>query len=137
MSEPTLAAQRFAVLTMRGHGPLTAICPAANIIDRNTRPEVFPLIDVGLAHATDDSATCIVAYEVYLDIHVWTKENTMADVKSISGEVIRALRDASGTQDGFALDINFETSEFMRDPSGEHSHGVLTFRILAEDLVRI
>lgn len=137
MSEPTLAAQRFAVLTLRATPAVTALIPAANIMDRNSRPEVFPMIDVGQATANDDSATCVVAYEVYLDIHVWTKENTMADVKSISGEVIRALRDQSGTQDGFALDVAFESSQYLRDPSGDYSHGVLTFRVGAEDMVGI
>lgn len=133
MSEPSLAAQRLAVTKMRARSALTALCPSANIMDRNTRPEVFPCILVGEGQTVDESATCVVAAEVFLTIHVWTKENTMTACKSISGEVQRALRNAEGVQDGWACDFNFDDAIYLRDPSGEHSHGVLTFSVMAED----
>lgn len=137
MSEPSLAAQRLAVTAMRARTALTALCPSANIMDRNERPEIFPCIIVGEGQTVDDSATCVVAAEVFLTIHIWTKENTMTACKSIAGEVQRALRDLSGTDSGWACDFAFDDAVFMRDPSGEHSHGVLTFSVLAEDLVGI
>lgn len=133
MSEPSLAAQRLAVSAMRARSQLTALCPSANIMDRNARPELFPCVLVGEGQTVDDSATCVVAAEVFLTIHIWTKENTMTACKSISGEVQRALRNAEGVQDGWALDFNFDDAIYLRDPSGEHSHGVLTFSVMAED----
>jgi len=137
VSEPSLSAQRLAVTAMRARTELTALCPADNIMDRSARPEVFPCILIGEGQTVDDSATCVVAAEVFLTIHVWTKENTMTACKSIAGEVQRALRDLSGTQEGWACDFTFNDAVYLRDPSGEHSHGVLTFAVLAEDLVGI
>lgn len=133
MSEASLAAQRLAVTTLRAHAPLQALVPDANIMDRNTRPEVFPCIVLGEGQTVGDDATCIVAAEVYLTLHVWTKENVLTACKGISGEVQRALRNAEGMQDGWDLSFHFEDAIYMRDPSGEHSHAVLTFRALAED----
>lgn len=133
MSEASLAAQRLAVVTMRAHAPLQALVPDANIMDRNARPEIFPCIIVGEAQTVADDATCIVAAEVFLTVHVWTKENVMTACKSIAGEIQRALRNVEGVQDGWDLSFNFEDATYLRDPSGEHSHAVLTFRAMAED----
>lgn len=133
MSEASLAAQRLAVVGMRARPHLTALVPATNIFDRNERPEVFPCVIVGEAQTVGDDATCIVAAEVFLTIHVWTAENGMVGCKSIAGEIQRALRSLSGLQDGWQCDFNFEDARYLRDPDGLHSHGVVTFRVLAED----
>lgn len=133
MSEASLSAQRLAVAAMRARAALTALVPAANIFDRNERPEVFPCVIIGEGQTVDDSATCLVAAEVYLNLHVWTVENGFVACKSISGEIQRALRDLSGPQDGWQCDFNFEDARYLRDPDGEHSHGVVTYRVLAED----
>lgn len=135
MSEASLAAQRLAVTAMRARAQLTALVPSANMFDRNERPEIFPCLIIGEAQTVSDDAHCIVAAEVYLTLHVWTKESGFVACKSIAGEVQRALRNLSGTQDGWALDFYVEDAIFMRDPSGEHSHGVLTFRAMAEDML--
>ncbi len=137
MSEASLAAQRAAVTAMRARGALIALVPSANIFDRNERPEVFPCVVVGEAQTVGDDIDCADLSDVFLTIHVWTRENTFATCKSICGEVRRALRRLDTVQDGFALDFNFEDSRFLRDPSGEHSHGVVTFMVNAEDTVGI
>lgn len=137
MTEASLAAQRMAVTRMRGRSALTAMVPAANIMDRNERPEVFPCIIIGEAQTVGDDSDCADLSTVYLTVHVWTRENTLAACKSIAGEVRRALRNAEGVQDGFELSFSFDDSNFMRDPSGTLSHGVVTFSVLAEDTVGI
>lgn len=133
MSEASLAAQRLAVVAMRARSALTALVPTANIFDRNERPEVFPCVIVGEAQTVGEDATCIVAADVFLTLHVWTVENGFVTCKSISGEIQRALRNLSGLQDGWQCDFEFEDARYLRDPSGQHSHGVVTFRVLAED----
>jgi len=137
MSEASLAAQRLAVTAMRARPALTALVPSANIFDRNQRPEIFPCVVIGEAQVVADEADCVIGSEVFLTIHVWTQENTFTACKSIAGEIRRALFMLSGTQDGFALDFNFDDMRFLRDPNGEHSHGVVTFSVLAEDTVGI
>lgn len=137
MSEASLAAQRFAVITMRAHAPLATLIPDANIFDRSGRPEVFPCVIVGEAQVVGDDIECADLSEVFLTIHAWTRENGMIAVKEIAGEIRRALRRASGVQDGFDLGFDFQDMVFLRDPSGEHSHAVITFTVQAEDTVGI
>lgn len=135
--EASLAAQRLAVTRMRQRAGVTALVPSGNIMDRNGRPEVFPCVLVGEAQTVADEADCVIGSEVFLTIHVWTRETTLEKCKLIAGEIRRALYQVSAVQDGFALDFNFDDSRFMRDPGGESAHGVVTFRVLAEDTVGV
>ena len=137
MSEASLAAQRVAVTYMRARAALTALVPSANFMDRNERPERFPCVLVGEAQTVEDEADCIVGSEVFLTIHVWTRENGFTACKSIAGEIRRALRGVSEIQDGFACDFQFDDTTFLRDPGGELSHGVVRFAVLTEDTVGI
>jgi len=137
MSEASLAAQRVAVMAMRSRPALLDLVPSANIFDRHTRPEIFPCVIVGEAQTVADEAECVDGSEVYLTMHVWTRENSFVDCKSIAGEIRRALKDVSEIQDGIACDFYFEDSNFMRDPGGELSHGVVQFQVTCEDMVAI
>lgn len=133
-SEPSLEAQRLAVLRLRATAEVTSLVPAANIFDRNSRPEVFPCIVLGTGQTIADGADCIDASEVFLDVHVWTEENTMAECKSIVGAVRRALDEYEAERDGYSCFFNFENAVFLRDPDGLHSHGVVQLRIDVEHL---
>lgn len=137
MPEASLAAQRLAVATMRARPALTALVPALNMFDRSGRPEVFPCIIVGEATVVGDDVDCADLSTVDFSIHAWTKGNDLAAVKLIAGEIRRGLSRFSGVLDGFALDFHFEDAVYLRDPSGEHGHAVVTFSVMAEDTVGI
>lgn len=137
MSEASLAAQRVAVTRMRACDALVALVSPENVMDRNERPERFPCVLVGEAQTVGDDADCIESSEVFLTLHVWTRENGFVACKSIAGEIRRALRGVSEIQDGFACDFQFDNTTFLRDPGGELSHGVVRFAVLAEDLVEL
>lgn len=133
MSEASLAAQKFLRALMVARSALTALVPAANIFDRNSRPEAFPCIVLGEGQYVADDATCVEAGDVYATLHVWTTENSFTACKSIVGEIRRAVRGADDVVDGFALSANFQDAIYLRDPDGVHSHGVVTVHLLAED----
>ncbi|MEQ1950558.1 DUF3168 domain-containing protein [Mesorhizobium sp. CN2-181] len=137
MSEASLAAQKLARQSMLARPALLALVDGQSIFDRHSRPEIWPCIVLGEAQVVDDSADCVDGSDVYLTIHVWTKEDSFVQCKSIAGEVRRAMRDVTGLVDGFDLVFDFEDARYLRDPSGEHSHGVLTFHAIAEDTVGI
>ena len=137
MSEPSLAAQRLAVATARAYSPLVALVPAANIFDRNERPEVFPCVLVGEGQTVADEADCLVTDDVFLDFHIWTRENGLAVAKEAASALRRALRGLSGIQDGIALDFDFVDARFLRDPGGELAHAIVSFRVASEDTVNL
>jgi hypothetical protein len=133
MSEASLAAQKLLRTLFIARSELTALVPATSIFDRNDRPEIFPCIVMGEGQFTADDAGCVEAGDVYMTLHVWTEENGFAACKSIVGEMRRAVRNQSDVVDGFALDAFFQDAIYLRDPDGEHSHGVVTIHLLAED----
>lgn len=137
MSEASLAAQRVAVQAMRSRPQLLALVPSANIFDRHQRPEIFPSIIVGEGQTVADEADCITGSEVFLQLHVWTRENSFVDCKSIAGEIRRALKGVDEVRDGHEVSLEFDDSTFLRDPGGELSHGILRFTALTEDIVGI
>lgn len=133
MTEPSLAAQRFVAARLKTTAAVTDLVPAACIFDRNSRPEAFPCIIVGEGQTIDESdGECFVGAEVFMDVHIWTRGNNLADTKAIAGPVQRALRNVETMQDGVALSFESQDTRFLRDPSGEHGHGIITFTINAE-----
>ena len=129
MSEPSLAAQAAIRAALVDAAPV----PAGNILDRNTRPEITPLINIGDGYTVDASAQCINAWEVYSDVHCWTKEAGLAQVKAIAGAVQRALRGLDVERDGYALSIMAQDCRFFRDPDGEHAHAVVSVSLAVEE----
>lgn len=134
MSEPSLAAQAAIRAALVSAPAVTTLVPADNILDRNARPEVVPLILIGDGYTVDASAQCIVAAEVYADIHCWTKEPGLAQCKAIAGAVQRALRGLDVERDGYALSIMAQDCRFFRDPDGEHAHAVVSVTLFAEEI---
>lgn len=137
MTEASLAAQRVAVAAMRARPELLALVPSANIFDRHQRPEVFPCVIVGEGQTVADEADCITGSEVFLQLHVWTRESSFVECKSIAGEIRRALKGVDEVLDGFAVSLEFDDATFLRDPGGDLSHGILRFTALTEDIVGI
>lgn len=137
MSEASLAAQRVAVAAMRARPALLALVPSANIFDRHQRPEIFPCVIVGEGQTVADEADCMTGSEVFLQLHVWTRENSFVECKSIAGEIRRALKGVDEVRDGFEVSLDFEDTVYIRDPGGELSHGILRFTALTEDIVGI
>ncbi len=128
MSEESYAVQKLIFGRLTTNAQVLALVPASSIFDRNERPETFPCIILGEAQTVGDDIDCAALSDVYSTVHVWTKEEGTANCKAIAGAVRRALWQAEGTHEGFAVhDTTFEDSRFLRDPSGEHAHGVITF----------
>jgi hypothetical protein len=129
MSEPSLAVQKLILTKLTAYAPLLALVPAASIFDRNGRPEVFPCILLGEAQTVGDDIDCGPLSDVYSTVHVWTREEGLRDCKMIAGAIRRALWMAEADDiDGFSIDGTFfEDARYLRDPSGEHAHGIVTF----------
>jgi hypothetical protein len=110
-------------------GPLTSLVPATSILDRNSRPEVFPCILVGDGQTLLGPGVQRLRHEVYADLHAWAVEPGLATVKTIAGLIRDALRDGPWSLTSHHLaDAYVQSTRFLRDPSGLHGHAVLTLR---------
>ncbi len=135
--DPSLALQRAVRARMIAASAVTALVPASAILDRRSRPEVFPCIILGegISRHADRYATFFD--HIITDIHVFTTEPGLADAKTIVGAMREAMRDAPcpWQSDGYAfLQVVIATTRFMRDPDAEHGHAVITIEAILQEL---
>lgn len=116
---------------------LTALVPAANILDRNQRPAPDPSIIIGEDQVVDAGITIARDYvRVYSTIHIWKKEVSLAGVKLIAGAIRRAIGRVQRLDlldpDFVCSDCKIDSVRFLRDPDGETSHGILVINCLVQ-----
>ena len=115
---------------------LTALVPAASILDRNERPAPDPSIIIGEGQAIDDGdSVARNRLTVFMDLHVWKKEISTEGVKAIAGEIRRAIQSgrlALGA--GFhCVDCRVSGARHLRDPDDKTSHAVVTVEAKMEE----
>jgi len=116
-------------------GPIVLLVPANNILDRNARPAPDPSIIIGEGQSVDDGDTIgRTRLTVYLDLHVWKREEGLSGAKTIASAIRYALNaERLVLADGFhCVDARVANSRFMRDPDGLTSHAVVSIVALVE-----
>jgi hypothetical protein len=116
---------------------VTALVPAASILDRNAAPAPRPGIVIGEAQTVDEGQDIARARDrVFHTVHVWKTEASTEGVKEIAAAVRAAVR--SGRLDLGAgwhcADWRVSSTRTMRDPDGETSHAVLVVEVLAVEV---
>jgi hypothetical protein len=117
---------------------VVALVPAANILDRNERPNPRPSIVLGEGQSVDEGYSIArTQLRVYLDLHIWVEEESTETCKRIAGAIRSALRPRlRGTVVGFHIaDCRVRGTRFLRDPDGRTSHGVVTVDALMLELI--
>jgi hypothetical protein len=111
---------------------VVALVPATNIVDRNSRPAPDPSIVIGEGQAVEGERIDRRDQRVFMDLHVWKKEQGMRGVKDIAGAIRAAIHGANLDHlDGYQFgDCRVSTIRYLRDPDGETSHGVVTIEAL-------
>lgn len=132
--EPSLALQALIRAQLVASPGVVALVPTASILDRNSRPETFPLILIGEGQTMPDAGLDRTRHEVFSDLHVWTKETGLAQAKTIVGAVRVALATFPRAVDGLHVtDLRIASARFMRDPDGLHAHAVVSVVALVKE----
>lgn len=128
-----LGAQLQAALysALAGASPSIA---GGRVYDRVPAKPVFPYITIGDEQVLDDGNTCADAWEVFPEIHAWSRSTagSKAEVKSLIAQIVPAVIAISSVS-GFnvrAAEIQF--SHVFRDPDGMTEHAAMTFRFLLD-----
>ncbi|WP_152047185.1 DUF3168 domain-containing protein [Aureimonas psammosilenae] len=127
MIEPTLALQDAIGARLAGTKAVTDLVPAASIVDGPRTPAAFPSIIIGEGQTAYEEVT----YErkhvrVFMDLHIWTDEESLAGAKIITGAVLGAL-DQPLTPEGIALvDLYIAGTRFLRDPSRNYGRAIVS-----------
>lgn len=115
---------------------VTALVPAASILDVNQRPAPVPSIIIGEGMAMEGDRIDRRDQRVILDLHVWKKEPGLKGVKAIAGAIRAAInvsRFAHISGYHFA-DCRVTRTRFMRDRDDETAHGVVTVEALVNEV---
>lgn len=112
---------------------LVALVPATNILDTNQRPAPSPSIIMGESQAVDEGTSLRRAHtRIYHTLHVWKKEPSLSGVRAICDKIRLAVKPARLVlPEGLhCADLLVQSMRYLRDPDGEHSHGVVTVEAL-------
>lgn len=104
------------------------------IYDRVPENATFPYVTIGDDQVLDDGNSCDDGWEVFADVHVWSRPDSgsKAEVKDLAASVGSRLA-ATLTVTGFTVIIAaLESSRTFRDPDGLTEHSVLTFRYVLQ-----
>jgi hypothetical protein len=105
-----------------------------NVFDQVPEGDPFPRITIGDEQVLDDGNTCDDGWEVFSDVHVWSRPVTgsKVEVKDLLAAVVARLNTAL-TVTGFTVVIHaIDSSRVFRDPDGKTEHAVLTFRYVLQ-----
>lgn len=116
---------------------VTALVPAAHVLDVNQRPAPDPSIILGESQAVDEGASIARrVVRVYHTAHVWKREPSLEGVKVICGAIRAAIH--AGRLDlrpGLhCADVRVSSMRQIRDPDGETSHGIVTVEALVQEV---
>lgn len=133
---PEIALHRAVSNRLVNNPDVVSLVPADNIIDRNQRPILDPSIVVGEGQSVDEGDSISRSLtRIYMDMHIWKKEPSLAGVRTIAGAIRTALSLRLEGNAGFHIaDCYVSQMRFLRDPDGETSHGIVTISAKVQEL---
>ncbi|MEF2550001.1 DUF3168 domain-containing protein [Aurantimonas sp. A2-1-M11] len=115
------------------YAALTAADVAGDrVYDRPPASPVFPYVVIGDEQVIDTSGTCGEAFDVFVDVHVWSRASSSAEAKTIGAQVAGTLATELTIADFRVVIGALETARYLKDPDGITTHGVITFRYAVE-----
>lgn len=131
MSDPTLEIQRTFVAALKAEPSLAAIV-GTKVYDRVPDNEPMPYVKIGEIQVLDDGYDCGDGTEVFVDVHAWSDTYGSVECKQMTAAVRGALHDVDLSAVGYNLYVRHTQTRVLADPDGESTHGVVTFRVLAD-----
>ncbi|TJZ93845.1 DUF3168 domain-containing protein [Paracoccus gahaiensis] len=128
-----LAVQKAIRDRLISYGVITVLVPAAHIFDTNQRPAPMPSIILGESQSVDEGTSLRRAHtRIYHTLHIWAREASLERSKAIGAAVAAAMQLGRLTLPVglHCADLRVSGQRYLRDPDGEHSHGVVTLEIL-------
>lgn len=104
------------------------------VYDRVPAEPVFPYVTIGDEQVVDDGNSCDDGWEVFSDVHVWSRPaaGSKAEVKDIAPPIVARLRSNLSVTGYVVIVAALEGMRTFRDPDGLTEHSVLTFRYLLQ-----
>jgi hypothetical protein len=126
--EPSLDIQKAIRARLLASADLMALVPGDHILDVTGRPELVPAVQIGEGQTVYGRFSSTT----HATLHVWVQEPGLIGAKAIAGAIVGALRvdaqiEGVLTLESFIVhDLRVEQTQFIRDPHGSFSHGVVS-----------
>lgn len=106
---------------------------ADRVYDRVPANRTFPYIVFGNVQIISELIENFSGAEVYVTIDVWSQEPGKTETQQIGKAVISALDDVDlSNNDVSVKSCLLDNAQYVPDPDGLTTHGILTFHILTD-----
>ncbi len=126
MTDASLLLQGGLFQALRTHAGVQSSA-GDRIYDHVPDDVVFPYVNFASSHLTAEMTDCGHSYEVFQDIHVWSRDTGFPELKNLCADI----RDAAATLtlgEGELVLLNHVTTRHLQDPDPTIRHGVITFQ---------
>lgn len=100
------------------------------VYDLVPREAAFPYVTIGDEQALDDGNACDDGWEVFADVHVWSRSVGYPEAKGLMAKIVPRLTGISAIAGYTLIAVELESSRIFRDGDGLTSHGVITIRFV-------
>lgn len=90
----------------------------------------FPYLTIGDEQVSDDGNACDDGWEVYADVHVWSRSVGFPEAKALIAAAVSRLTAIDAIAGKTLISVALDGTRIFRDPDGETSHGVITVRFV-------
>lgn len=135
MTSVSLEVQGKIVSTLKAAAALTAlVTDVYDSVPENPWGANLGYISLGPEDNNVDDADCINGWEMFHQIDVWSRKPGRVHAKQICAAVKAALHHADlALTDNALVSIECVFERILKDPDQQTTHGVLQFRIAAEE----
>lgn len=110
---------------------ITPVVPDARVYDRVPLKEEFPYVTIGDEQVVDDGNTCDNGWEVFSDVHVWSRANSgFQEAKLLLAAIVPAVVGIASIDGHDLISVEVENTRIFRDPDGLTSHGVISVKFI-------
>jgi hypothetical protein len=96
------------------------------VYDRVPAKPDFPYVSIGDEQTIDDGNSCDDGWEVYPDIHVWSRQVGHVEAKQLMAAIVPRLKAITSVDGHTVISVSFEGTRVFTDPDGLTTHGVVT-----------
>lgn len=100
------------------------------VYDRVPDAPTFPYITIGEDQVIDDGDTCSDSWEVYTDVHVWSRAVGFPEAKTLAASVVSRVLAINTVTDFRVVSVQLENQRTLRESDGLTNHVVASFRFL-------
>lgn len=112
------------------YAALTAAPAIAAVHDSVPKGASFPYITIGDEQVIDDGNACDDGWEVFADIHVWSRVPGYREAKTLMAAAVPRLTAINAISGKTLISVSLDGTRVFRDPDGLTSHGVITVRFV-------